>query len=369
MFSKLKAFKSSSLIPKKSAADTDPVVAATKQFIKSTDDAGIASLPTIIEACSSAAHDSLGAQVVVLDLITKYLSQQTFLSRQLRAIDLLRFLSDQGDNEMFHLMQQDHPIIKALSTILSGRGSPALLKNTSNLLDHFCRQPNVPGVIVELHAKHVAGHSRGHPTIILSNQEAVADDIEAAEGQASLLAELLEQQQPDMTLIDDVHTRMINTRTRLARSADTSTSDEQTLNIVGAIENLDVALKRYDTTKLFQDGVARAQSPSNIEVAQTNDYAASRTSFSSNSNKGKEKITRSDTEDELDNYGEGSSNSRNASVSSFIRDTQSVPDTESVPRNLSSNNPFNKAGANPFSDAAAMPSELTLNEQFRTLKM
>ena len=335
MLKSLKALNPATRIRNKKASENDPLTSATKEFIKAPQENGIAALPTIIEACSSAAADSLASQMTVLDLINKYLNQ-AYLSRQLRAVDLLRFLSDQDDNKLFMLMDDGHPVVKSLESFLNVKSRTHMQKVVMMLLDHLCRKPQVPASIVELHGKYVVGIKNGRPTIILSDQDAVADDIIAATGEADLLAELVAQPGVDQHLTEEVHQRIINTRTRLVRSADTSTSDAQTIHIVSAIEIIDAATKKFYAAK----GSTIVRSPSQTSGRSSPPFAELY--------KGKSKLPRSNTEDELDNYGEGGSGSKPSSV------------RKGHSKELSSNNPFK---SNPFSDP------IDYDAQFQSLKM
>lgn len=228
-------------------SDATPLTAATKEFIKGTGDVGLGALPEILEACSSAANGSLASQVEVLDLITKYYGQDSHLGRQLRCIDLLRYLSDQRDNELFNILSQGHPLIRSLDTNLrNSRSAYSVQKQTRLLLDHLVRQPNVPESIVELHAKHVNGITKPHkPTIILSDQEVVADDLKAAEAETELLSTLLTDTNVDESLLSEVHDRLVSTKQRLIRDVDTSTNEQQTVNLISSIETSERVLNLY----------------------------------------------------------------------------------------------------------------------------
>ncbi|CCG83498.1 protein of unknown function [Taphrina deformans PYCC 5710] len=233
-----------------------------RDFIKGSGDEGLQSLPYILECCSSAAEYSLTSQVEVLDTIAKYYAQHDRLGRQLRCIDLLRYLSDQHDNELFNLLRQGHPILKTIDTNLkTTRAQSALQKGTRTLLDHLVRQPGVPDAIIELHAKHVHGFRSPHkPTIILSDQEVVADDIEAASAEAELLATLLTDSSPDKSLFKEVYTRMKNTRERLVRDIDTSTNEAQTVNLINSVENIDQVMLLYKEMHPKDPGATRRRS-------------------------------------------------------------------------------------------------------------
>lgn len=228
--------------------EISPLSLATKEFIKGTGDQGLNSLPTILEACSSASATALSSQVEVLDIIVKYYCQNTQLSRQLRCIDLLRYLSDQQDNELFNLLSQGHPLLKSIdSNLKNSRAQHTLKKGTRILLDHLVRQPRVCDSIIELHAKHVNGISKPHkPTIILSDQEVVADDIEAAAAESDLLTTLVTDDKSDDSLVLEVYGRILNTKERLIRDVDTSTDEQQTVNLISAIENIERVLGIYN---------------------------------------------------------------------------------------------------------------------------
>lgn len=257
-------------------ADATPLTAATKEFIKGSGDQGLGALPEILEACSSASHAPLASQVEVLDLVAKYYGQDAHLGRQLRSVDLLRYLSDQRDNELFNLLSQGHALVKTIDTTLrSTRSDRTIQKASRSLLDHLVRQPNVPESIVELHAKHVNGINRPHrPTIILTDQEVVADDLKAAEAESELLSTLLTDSNADDFLLTEVYDRLVNTKQRLVRDVDTSTNEQQTVNLISAIEATERVLSLYREMRPGQTSASsRRTSIANSNVSVGPGYA------------------------------------------------------------------------------------------------
>lgn len=220
--------------------DTSTLTVATKQFLKGTGDDGLQALPTILDECSRFDGNE-PATAEVLDLITKYYAQNSHLSRQVRCVDLLRYLSDQKHSCLYSLLSSDHPLMKLIDGNLSTTKTPRTLqKATRILLDHLVRQGNVSDSIIALHAKHVNGIASPYkPTIILSDQEVVADDIRAAEAEADLLSTLLTDSTADQSLLNEVYGRIQNTRERLVRDVETSTNEHQTNNIINSIDLID----------------------------------------------------------------------------------------------------------------------------------
>lgn len=242
--------------------EVTPLTEATKEFIKTIGDQGLQALPFILESCSSASEFSLTSQIEVLDLITKYYAQNQQVQRQLRCIDLLRYLSDQRDNELFGLLAQNHPLLKHIDSALKvPQLQSPLQKGTRILLDHLVRQPRVPESIIQLHAKHVNGFSKPHkPTIILSDQEVVADDIAAAEAESELLVALITDSSPDESLLKEVYERITSTKERLIRDIDTSTSESQTTNLINSIEGVERVLALYQESRSGSIGLSRRNS-------------------------------------------------------------------------------------------------------------
>lgn len=373
-------------------SNATPLTAATKEFLKGSGDQGLSSLPEILEACSSASDSSLASQVEVLDLITRYYAQESHPARQFRCIDLLRYLSDQRDNELFILLSQGHPLIKSIdSTLRNTQGHPSVPKASRLLLDHLVRQPNVSESIVELHAKHVNGINKPHkPTIILTDQEVVADDLKASEAESELLSTLLTDTNVDESLLTEVHDRLVNTKQRLIRDVDTSTNEQQTVNLITAIETAERVLSLYKEMRPeHASSSSRRASIANSNASVGPGYAApitttqgrrsierSRSPARSNG-KGKESPpispeTAQFTYDMTTNYPQqdaseddpfGSSSHQPSITNSERRDllSDSIPNNDNsampaTPPKLSSNNPFAKSSPySPESSAATKP--------------
>lgn len=397
-------------------AEESALTAATKGFIKGEGDDGLNCLPTVLEACSSASAASLASQIEVLGLITKYYDQAAHAGRQMRCVDLLRYLSDQRDNELFNLLSQGHPLLKLIDTNLrtTSRSGPTVQKSTRVLLDHLVRQANVPDTIVELHAKHVNGIGKPHrPTIILSDQEVVADDIRAAEAESELLSTLLTDANPDDALLLEVHGRISNTRERLVRDIDTSTNEQQTRNLIAAIETIERVLTLYkemnqvrgtsaddyepptrsarvsaDSSRasVKHNGKGRAADPESPVVAgalvgdsMLLDHGRNGNDHGEGSSTDQERFRR-ETGGVNDSEDDGSIYDNPATASPFT----SPPQVDGT-RQLSSNNPFAKrvvaapeptyssAPTDPFADQIAPTthahSEGELDDQWRSLKI
>lgn len=357
--------------------DISPLTSATKDFIKGAGDDGLQFLPSILESCSSASASSLASQIEVLDLINKYYGQNQALTRQLRCIDLLRYLSDQHDNDLFNLLSQGHPLLKSIdNTLKTVRPQSPLQKHTRILLDHLVRQPNVPDTVIELHAKHVNGFNKPHkPTIILSDQEVVADDIAAGTAESELLVALLTEGKADETLVKEVLTRINNTRERLVRDIDTSTNEAQTVNLLETVERIDrvllirkemAAQNSIGSTDLSQDFASAYVAPGRASLEDDASLRSRKTS-SSRAGKSKASYNQEDDNDDAhyeslqiengqhiwtesgDNAGEGSSGNTSRhedgahSTNLGIRQTTPSPQKDPSPLNgspLSSNNPF-----------------------------
>jgi hypothetical protein len=261
----------------KKKIEDSPVAVATKSFIKGTGDQGLSSLPTILDACSVTSPNGLGATIEVLDLITHYFAQKSQLNRQARCVDLLRYLSDSNEIELFPLVSQNLTFLELLErnamamTNTEASTSPQSARHlesmTRILIDHFCLKQDVPQQISALQQKLNVDVTRarrstqaGRP---LTEAERAVQEVkrvqfeeenQAAMAECELMSLILSQTDGSndtqkANLDEELYESLIRRRETLAKLAESRLTEEQTMQLVNTSEQIETTLQLYSDYK------------------------------------------------------------------------------------------------------------------------
>ncbi|ORY83652.1 hypothetical protein BCR37DRAFT_386690 [Protomyces lactucae-debilis] len=262
----------------KNKTEDSPVAHATKSFIKGTGDQGLSSLPSILEACSVTSQNALGSTIETLDLITHYFGQRQHLARQARCVDLLRYMSDSNEIELFPLISQNLTFLSLLErnamAMANGEASTSpqsarhLEGMTRILIDHFCLKADVPQQITALQQKLNVGATRTRRStqsqrpanerdqaVREVRQAQLMEDVQSAKAECELMSLLLsdsagkQADQDSENLDEELYESLIKRREILAKHAESRLTDEQMLQLVGASEQIETTLQLYSDYK------------------------------------------------------------------------------------------------------------------------
>lgn len=303
------------------------ITQATKTFIKSAGDQGVEGLPFILEECSSVSSGSAANSVEVFDLIKKYYTTERDWAkeRQLKCIELLKYLCN--EHSFILLLTSDKKFLKSMEQQISQK-RPEIGRATKSLIDSLARKPDAPIELTEMHNRHVddfaAPHHDGatNPTIVLSNEQVIAGDIQEAEGVIDLLTTLLADTSSD-PLVREVHIKMIGVKERLEVDLEKSIHEKQTAHIISTIEHIERLLCLYK--EVYNRETPHGEGGNSHQSFEDRGESALSRGRPRDKGKGRAVDGQSSNPSNYDHQ-EGSSKSREREIESFRKSTDGVRD-------------------------------------------